>query len=61
MRLALLCLAALAAMWLVVLGALMVVCGLLPGAPWDVVFAARGTAWATLAAAVAFDQLVTQG
>jgi hypothetical protein len=56
-----LCLAALATMWVAVIGALMVVCGLLPDGPWDVVFAARGTAWATLAAAVAFDQLVTQG
>ena len=57
MRPTLLFLAALAAMWMTVFGALMVVCGLLPDGPWDVVPAARGTAWAILAAVIALDQL----
>ena len=57
MRLALLCLAALAAMWMAAIGALMVVCGLLPDGPWDVVFAARGAGFATLAAAIAIYQI----
>ena len=55
MRPALLCLAALAAMWMAALGSLMVVCGLLPDGPWDAV--AWATAWATLAAAIAIHQL----
>jgi hypothetical protein len=60
MKLAFLCLAALAAMWTAVIGALMVVCGLLPDGPWDVVPAARGTGWAILAGVIALDQLITQ-
>jgi hypothetical protein len=43
-----------------VFGVLMVVCGLLPDGPWDVVPAARGVGFATLAAAIAIHQL-TQG
>ena len=60
MRPTLLFLAALAAMWMTVFGALMVVCGLLPDGPWDVVSAARGTGWAILAAVIVLDQLTTQ-
>jgi hypothetical protein len=47
-------------MWTAVIGALMVVCGLLPDGPWDVVPAARGTGWAILAGVIALDQLITQ-
>jgi hypothetical protein len=60
MRSSLLFLAALAAMWMMVFGALMVVCGLLPAGPWDVMSAARGTGWVILAAMIAFDQLPAQ-
>ncbi len=60
MQPALLFLAALAAAWVTLLGAVMVVCGLLPDGPWDVVSAARGTGWAILAAMIAFDQLLAQ-
>jgi hypothetical protein len=57
MRPAFLCLATLAAMWMAALGSLMVLCGLLPDGPWDVVPAARGAGFATLAAAIAIHQL----
>jgi hypothetical protein len=57
MRPDLLCLAALAAVWMAALGALMVVCGLLLDAPWNIVPASFGTGSATLAAAIALDQI----
>ena len=57
MRPAFLCLATLAAMWMAALGSLMVLCGLLPDGPWDVVPTARGAGFATLAAAIAIHQL----
>ena len=60
MRLAFLCLAAMASAWMAFFGVLIVVCGLLLDAPWNIVPAAFGTGSATLAAAVALDQLLVQ-
>jgi hypothetical protein len=56
-RALLLHLAILAAMWMAAIGSLMVLCGLLPEDPWDVVPAAREAGFAALAAAIAIYQL----
>jgi hypothetical protein len=53
----LLSLAVLAAMWTAALGSLVVVCGLLPDGPWNVVPAARGAGFAILAAMIAIYHL----
>ena len=61
MRPAFLRFAVLAAVWMAALGAVMVVCGLLLDAPWNIVPAAFGTGLATLAAALELEQLLAQG